>query len=101
MQPTTSVGRHLRASRSTRAPNCSTGFSPGPSTFPPPGGGRCCMGAGRVALVRTLLDAGVPVDARDPAGATALLNAAGAGRVDVVQLLLERGADRDARDTQG
>ena len=56
---------------------------------------------GRVDLTRKLLDVGVPVDARDAAGATALHIAAGAGRVEMVQLLLERGADRGVRDAQG
>ena len=58
-------------------------------------------GAGRVDLVRALLDAGVAVNARNRVGASALLQAAGSGRVEVVRLLLERGADRNARDAQG
>jgi outer membrane protein assembly factor BamB len=55
--------------------------------------------AGDVATVRSLLDAGVPVDAPAPRhGQTALLLAAGKGRADVVRLLVERGADVNARE---
>jgi ankyrin repeat protein len=57
--------------------------------------------AGRADLARLLLDAKVPVDVRDDAGATPLLRGAGDGHVDMVRLLLERGADRDPRDRRG
>jgi ankyrin repeat protein len=43
--------------------------------------------------VRRLLDLGLPVDATDGQGATALLRAAGGGHRAVVDLLLARGAD--------
>jgi ankyrin repeat protein len=56
---------------------------------------------GRIGAVRLLLDRGVPVDARDTAGATALLLAASTGATDVVELLLARGADGDAKDGSG
>jgi outer membrane protein assembly factor BamB len=55
--------------------------------------------AGDAAKVRSLLDAGVPVDA--PAarhGQTALILAAGKGHAEVVRLLAERGADVNARE---
>jgi ankyrin repeat protein/GNAT superfamily N-acetyltransferase len=48
---------------------------------------------GQRAAVEVLLDLGVPVDARGPAGETALLAAREYGHADVVALLLERGAD--------
>jgi len=44
------------------------------------------------AVVR-LLDLGLPVDAVDPQGCTALLRAAGGGHEGIVGYLLERGAD--------
>jgi hypothetical protein len=56
---------------------------------------------GRADLVGRLLDSNVPVDARDAAGATALLHGVGAGQLDVVRLLLARGAERNPRDRDG
>ncbi|TBR13567.1 MAG: hypothetical protein EPO46_02415 [Lysobacter sp.] len=49
--------------------------------------------AGDVDAVRRLLDLGLPVDAVDRQGCSALLRAAGGGHSTVVDLLLERGAD--------
>jgi ankyrin repeat protein len=57
--------------------------------------------SGRTDLVGLLLDSNVPVDARDDAGATALLRAVGRGQVEVVALLLARGAERNPRDWNG
>ena len=48
---------------------------------------------GDAAAVRRLLDLGLPVDASDSQGCTALLRAAGGGHLDTVQALLARGAD--------
>lgn len=48
---------------------------------------------GDADAVRKLLDLGLPVDARDGQGCTALLRAAGGGHRGVVELLLARGAD--------
>jgi cytohesin len=48
--------------------------------------------------VRLLLDLGVPVNAQNLDGQTALMGAAHKGRNDVVQLLVERGADLALRD---
>lgn len=48
---------------------------------------------GHEAEVRALLDAGMPVDARDREGETALLAAAGSRQPALVRLLLDRGAD--------
>jgi ankyrin repeat protein len=54
-----------------------------------------------VERVGQLLDAGAPVDARNAAGATALMIASGRGDVAIVSLLLERGADPNRRDVLG
>ncbi len=56
---------------------------------------------GNLEDVRKLLDAGVPVNAHDSEGGTALMWAADEGREDIVALLLARGADVNARDRAG
>lgn len=48
---------------------------------------------GDADAVRRLLDLGLPIDATDAQGCTALLRAAGGGHRGVVELLLTRGAD--------
>lgn len=48
---------------------------------------------GDLDAVRRLLDLGLPVDATDSQGCSALLRAAGGGHRALVELLLERGAD--------
>ena len=48
--------------------------------------------------VKRLVAAGVPVDAADAFGTTALLLAAGQGRTEVVRYLLERGANPSTRE---
>ena len=53
--------------------------------------------AGDVKIVVALLDHGVPVDAKDAGGWTALMWAATHGRGEVVKALLERSADMEAR----
>ena len=53
---------------------------------------------GDMAALRRLLDAGVPVDARDGRGRTALLVATHADQVAAARLLIERGADVNAKD---
>jgi hypothetical protein len=53
--------------------------------------------AGDVAGLARLLDSGVPVDATDDRGATALLAAVAADRRGAVQFLLDRGADVNAQ----
>jgi ankyrin repeat protein len=50
-------------------------------------------GEGKLEIVRYLLDEGADVDARDPLGGTALIEAAYFGHIDVVKDLLLRGAD--------
>ncbi len=54
--------------------------------------------AGDLAKVRSLLDAGTPVDAPARHGRTALLQAAQRGHLEVARLLIERGADVDVRE---
>ncbi|MFT4178349.1 MAG: ankyrin repeat domain-containing protein [Thermomonas sp.] len=49
--------------------------------------------AGDIDAVRRLLDLGLPIDATDALGCTALLRAAGGGHRDLVELLLQRGAN--------
>ena len=49
--------------------------------------------AGDAGAVHRLLALGLPVDATDDKGCTALLRAAGGGHAEVLELLLERGAD--------
>ncbi len=53
---------------------------------------------GDAAAVRTLLAAGVPVDARDSARRTPLLIATRANDVEVARLLIGAGADVNAKD---
>jgi ankyrin repeat protein len=53
---------------------------------------------GDLSALRRLLEAGVPVDARDTRGRTALLAATHANRIDAARLLIERGADVNAKD---
>lgn len=54
---------------------------------------------GDVAVVKALLDQGVPVDTRFRYDRTALSFAADRGNVELVKLLLERGADVKSQDT--
>lgn len=53
------------------------------------------------AVVRLLLDAGAPVDARSPNGTTPLMMAARYGKEASVDLLLARGADVRVRNDAG
>lgn len=67
-------------------------------------GGEALGAAARAGLddrVERLLGLDVDVDARDPAGATALMRAAAAGRIETVALLVAKGADRHAADEAG
>ncbi len=54
--------------------------------------------AGDAAKVRSLLDDGARVDARDEGGATALVAAAYGNHVEVARLLVAAGADVNAKD---
>jgi Ankyrin repeats (3 copies)/Squalene-hopene cyclase C-terminal domain len=51
-----------------------------------------------VLLTRTLLEKGMPVDARAIDGATALLAAAASGHVEMLRLLIERGSSVNLAD---
>ena len=54
---------------------------------------------GDLSALRRQLEAGTPVDTRDPRGRTALLAATHANQVDAARLLIERGADVNAKDS--
>jgi ankyrin repeat protein len=56
---------------------------------------------GNHAMVRRLLDQGADANARDPAGETALMQAALNADAEMVRLLLDRGADVNARSPVG
>lgn len=56
---------------------------------------------GDAEAVERLLDLGLPLEAVDGQGATALLRACGQGHLAVVRLLLERGADLDHAAASG
>src|SRR5690606_23373742 len=56
---------------------------------------------GDVAALANLLDRGMPVDAADRQGYSALMYAARAGQLEAVRLLLERGAKVNARNALG
>lgn len=53
---------------------------------------------GDLAALKRLLDSGVPVDARDERGRSALLVATHANRIEAARLLIARGADVNAKD---
>lgn len=55
----------------------------------------------RREILAQLLDAGIPIDARDEDGESALMGAAKAGRSELVRTLLARGADPALQDIWG
>ena len=57
--------------------------------------------AGNVDKVKSLLNAGVAVDAPDPDGSTALMLAAQKGHTEIVNLLLKKNASPDLQDKRG
>jgi hypothetical protein len=56
---------------------------------------------GSVPALKAMLDRGVDIDARSPAGSTALLYAASRGQYQAVEHLLQQGADVNARNNIG
>ena len=48
-----------------------------------------------------LINIGVPVDARNDVGSTALISASAASEVDAVRMLLQAGADPNAFNAKG
>jgi|GEM_PF-4510839 len=56
---------------------------------------------GQLTNVRSLLDKGYDVDARDSKGKSPLHEAVSNGHLDITKLLLERGANVDARESGG
>jgi ankyrin repeat protein len=57
--------------------------------------------SGNTAEVRSLLDAGIEVNATDNVGYTALMWASGMGHPEVAKLLIETGADINAQNNNG
>ena len=57
--------------------------------------------AGKLDVMRRLLDGGAPLDAADRHGDTPLMVACARGRTDGAALLIERGARLDLRDQEG
>jgi uncharacterized protein len=56
---------------------------------------------GCVALMRTMLDGGALLEAKDRFGNSALIHAARSGQLDVMLVLIERGADLKHRNAAG
>jgi ankyrin repeat protein len=62
---------------------------------------RAAAAAGRIAEVNDLLAQGVPVDARDSDGETALMKSVRANRPEMAALLRRGGADPDLKNRAG
>jgi ankyrin repeat protein len=62
---------------------------------------RAAAAEGRTAELQTLLARGIPVDAPDPEGDTALMISIQAGRLEAVALLRRYGASLDQRNRAG
>jgi uncharacterized protein len=80
-----------------------TACAPSPLPAPRSGAGLPALlieaaGRGDVDVVRAVLQQGVPVDARDDGGATALVRAAYGNHLEVAALLVQAGADVDLVD---
>jgi len=62
---------------------------------------RLAIASGKTETVKSLLERGANINARDSSGMSALLLAASRGRQDVCELLLNYGADPYAKDQSG
>ncbi len=62
---------------------------------------RAILGGADPDQIRVLIEAGVPIDARDGDGTTALLAAIGNARDDLLTILLQDGADPNLADING
>ncbi len=58
-------------------------------------------GAGKIEVVRMLLDAGAAVNDKDLEGNSPLLLACGAGKLEVARMLVDAGADVNFKDVEG
>ena len=56
---------------------------------------------GEIDSVKKILDQGVPVEAKNPDGWTALMKATYEGHEDIVRLLIDRGAAVDTQENAG
>lgn len=59
------------------------------------------VAAGDLAMIRTLLDQGIDINAKNKEGETALMLACLEGRTEVARLFIEKGADLHAKDSVG
>ena len=85
------------------SPNAAASAASGLAAAPPDQAAklRAAAAAGRTAEVKTLLAEGVPVDAPDADGETALMESIRADRPAVAALLRRRGASLDQQDQAG
>jgi ankyrin repeat protein len=62
---------------------------------------QCAAYLGNLRITSTLISAGAHIDAKEPAGRTALHFAVSARHLDVMRYLIEKGADVNTRDAEG
>jgi uncharacterized protein len=83
-------------------PRASTTSIPRPTTAPPSIGGlRIAAQNGNKVEIELWLNRGIPLNATDANGRTALMITAGNGHSDATKYLLERGADINVQDGDG
>jgi len=97
------MGRHAVAVTVVLTALLATACAPSPLPSPHSGAASPALlievaGRGDVDAVRAVLQQGVPVDARDDGGATALVRAAYGNHLEVAALLMQAGADVDLAD---
>jgi hypothetical protein len=56
---------------------------------------------GTFTIAEMLVEKGANLDAKDPAGVTALMYAGRFGKTDILRLLIDKGADFDIKDKEG